>query len=553
MQKKLKIIPLGGVEEIGINCTVIEYGDQIIVIDVGLGFPLSDQYGVDYVIPNIKYLKKNKHKIEGIIITHAHLDHIGGLPYVLEDLDFPEVYASRFSIEMINNKLKEHNLLTKTNIKEVSSDSHLISGEFELNFFRVNHSIPESMGVIVKTPMGNIVHTGDFKFDNSPVNEPVTDYAKIAAAGAEGVLALISDSTNSFKKGHSKSEGSIGEALEKIVKEAKGRVVVATFSSLVNRLYQLIKIAEKHDRKVAIVGRSMENTIKIAKKLGYIDVPDSIFINRNKIKSIKDEKLLVLSTGAQGEDMAALARMARDNHPNISIKKGDSVILSASVIPGNDMLVQMLIDDLSLKGAYVFHNKDYMDLHSGGHGHQEDQKLMINLVKPKFFMPVHGYQSFLIKHGQTAETVGIEEKNIIISKRGSVIAFTKDKWQKEPSVPANPVLVSGSGVGDIGSLVLNDRQQLANYGMVVLVINLDLATKKIKGEPEVLTRGFVFAKENKVLISRIKDTAVQTVKNTVVQKENVNELKEEISKRLRKLLYEETQREPMILISINTD
>lgn len=553
MQKKLKIIPLGGVEEIGINCTALQYQDQIIVIDFGLAFPLSNQYGVDYVIPNIDYLQRNQQKIEAIIITHAHLDHIGALPYILEPLNFPEIFASRFAIELIKEKLTEHKLLDKVKIREVNKDSQLVSGSFEIRFFGVNHSIPESMGVIVKTPVGNIVHTGDFKFDNSPENEPVADYSKIAAIGEEGVLALLSDSTNSFVPGFSKSEHVIAQNLEEIVKKAQGRVIISTFSSLVTRLYQLIKIAEKLNKKVAIVGRSMETAIRISREIGFINVSPQIFIPKQKIGSYKDNELMILATGAQGDHMAALTRIARDEHPNLHIKKGDTVIMSASIIPGNDMLVQVLMDNLSMKGAFVFHHEMEldMDLHSSGHGYQEDQKLMLNLTKPQYFIPVHGFQSFLFKHGQTAQSVGIPEKNIILPTRGAIIELNSDGWQIEKFVKATPVLVSGSKVGDVGPVVLLDREQLANYGVVVINLQIDKASQQLRKPIEVISRGFVYVKESGELMQQITQTATNFFEKHKTLLTDEKRFRSDLTSEIKKLLYNETQREPLILLVMN--
>lgn len=546
---KIKIIPLGGVEEIGINSTAIEYNNEIAIIDMGLGFPLSDQYGVDYVIPNTDYLKKNKHKNQGLIITHAHLDHIGAIPFVLKDLGFPVIFASQFAAELISAKLIEYNLMSQARIQIINFKSELASGDFKISFFKVNHSIPESMGVIVKTPAGTIVHTGDFKFDNSPVNEEVADYAKIADTGANGVLALLSDSTNSFKTGHSKSEAVISNVLENIVEKAKGRVIVATFSSLVNRLYQLLQIAEQTNRKVLIVGKSMQNMIEFARKIGYIDVKDSLFISERAVKRLKDENVMILATGAQGEHFAALARIARGEHAAVKIRKGDTIILSASIIPGNDMLVQGMIDEFSRQGAHVFHNAEIMDLHSSGHGYQEDQRLMINLVKPKFFMPVHGYPSFLYKHASIAQELGIPEKNTIIANRGDVIELDQNSWAKAGKVKAQPVLVSGSGVGDVGNVVLADREQLANYG--VIVINLNIKDNLLNGNAHIVSRGFVYVKDNRAMMEKIASIAEAQTKEGLLQKKDDKTIREGISSAVRKFVFGETQREPMILPLIN--
>ncbi|MEI7579359.1 MAG: ribonuclease J [bacterium] len=551
--KTIKIIPLGGVEEIGINCTAIEYDQQIIVIDVGLGFPLSDQYGVDFIIPNIDYLKKNKTKIEGIIITHGHLDHIGGLPYVLADLDFPQVYASRIAIELISQKLQEFELLDKVHLNEVNGDSILASGDFQVQFFKVNHSIPEAMGVIIKTPLGNLVHTGDFKFDNTPVNEPVADYNRIAAIGQEGVLALLSDSTNSFKKGMSKSESVIASSLEEVIKDAKGRVIVATFASLLTRIQQLIKIAEKYQRKVLIEGRSMDNSVKIARKLGYIKVNQELFLNpKNKIV-LPDNKVMILATGSQGEDMAALARMTRGEHRSIKIQKGDTVILSASIIPGNDMLVQFLVDEISQKGAKLYYAADDMNLHSSGHGFQEDQKMMINFTKPKYFIPVHGYQSFLYKHAETAESLGIPEKNIIIPRRGQIIEYDGKEFKKGALLAVPPILVAGNTVGEVGSVVMNDRHQLANYGVISIIVNIIPKSDQFAAEIKIISRGFVYEKQDTAINEQLEKKIYELLKNNKPLLTNNLEikLKEIIFNNIRRFIFQKTQSEPLLLIQIN--
>lgn len=554
-QEKLKVIPLSGVEQIGANSTIIEYNDQIVVVDAGLGFPSSQIYGVDYFIPNLEYLKKNKQKIEGIVITHGHLDHIGAIPHFLEALDFPEVYASRFALELIKVKLKEKRLLDKAKLIEVFPDSKLNAKDITIEFFRVNHSIPESMGVLVRTPAGNIVHTGDFKFDNSPVNEPVADYGKLAEIGNEGALALLSDSTNSFKPGHSTSEAKIAEMLEEVCEQAEGRIIVATFSSLVTRLYQLIQIAQKLDRKVYISGRSMETAISIAREMGYIKAPSDLFIKSNQLKRYKDERIMVLATGAQGENMAALARMGRGEHKDIKIQKGDTVILSASVIPGNDVEVQVMIDDLSKRGAIVYH-KDIMDLHSSGHGFKEDQKLMINLVRPKYFIPIHGYQSFLFEHARTAEGLGIEKSNIILPENGDIIEMDSFNWTKSAKVKSSPLLVSGLGVGDIGASVLSDREQLANYGIVFIVMVVDEKSKELISSPDVISRGFVYVKHNFDLIDSISEKVMSIYSQEIKKNKDLRHLKHKIQTDVRKHLYKEIEREPMILVSfqeVNTN
>ncbi len=544
----LQIIPLCGVEQIGANSTVLKYKESFVVVDAGLGFPGEEVYGVDYFIPNLDYLKANKEKIEGIVITHGHLDHIGALHHFLVALDFPEVYAPKFALELIKVKLKEKKLLEKAKLHEITDQSILKAKDFVIEFFRVNHSIPHSMGVIIKTPVGNIVHTGDFKFDNSPVNEPVADYSKLSKIGSEGVLALLSDSTNSFKEGHSTSEAQVAEILEEVCENAKGRIIVATFSSLVTRLYQLIELAQKTNRKVYISGRSMETAIRIAREIKFIDVNDDVFIKPNALKRYNDDRVMILSTGAQGETMASLSRMARGEHKDVRIKKGDTVILSASVVPGNDLQVQNMIDDLSILGARVFH-RDVMDLHSSGHGFKEDQKLMINLVQPKFFMPIHGYQSFLFEHAETAKGLGIEPSHIIIPQNGEIIELTQHSWSKRGKVRSTPLLVSGLGVGDIGAQVLSDREQLANYGIVVISIVVD-KNKQILRNPEVISRGFVYVKFNKELIDSIRQRVKDQYKQAL-QKTKINaEISNIISSSIRKYVYKETEREPMVLVNV---
>jgi len=549
---QIKIIPLGGVEEIGINCTVIEYKNKILVIDMGLGFPEGDMYGIDFIIPNIEYLKKNKEKIAAILITHGHLDHIGGLPYVLKDLDFPPIYGSRFTVEMITQNLgKQENVLAKAKINVVDSKSTLDFGELKANFFRVNHSIPESLGIIVRTPEGSIVHTGDFKFDNSPALEPVAEYDKIAAVGATGVLALLSDSTNSFKQGHSKSEQQISNSLQDIIEGAKGRIIIATFASLVTRIIELIEIAKRTNKKVAIAGRSMHKILEISQKMGYLGDLRQQLINTRDINHFADSKVMVIATGAQGEEMAALSRIIRDKHPDIAIKKGDTVILSASVIPGNDIYVQNLIDELSIKGAIVFHQAEDMDLHTSGHGYQEDQKIMLNLVKPKYFIPVHGFQSFLYKHAQTANSVGIKDENIIIPRRGDVISISRSGYSKGKAIRTLPVLISGSGVGDIGTIVMAERQQLGNNGVIIFSAVISKEPRKLIGHPMIQTKGFTFYKGHVEFFDNLTEIGAQVVIKALEQNVDTRNIIDQIKQKFGQLTVKEMNREPVILVMIH--
>lgn len=543
---KLRIIPVGGLEFIGANCTAIQYGNDIMVIDAGIGFPNADQHGVDCLIPNPKFLKKNAGKIKGLVISHGHLDHIGAIPYLIEEMGNPTIYASKFARELILINLKDNfrELYTKVNIETIDINSDLQFGKLDVSFFGVNHSIPESMGLIIRTDKGTIVHSGDFKFDNSPVNEPIAEYAKLANVGAEGVLCLLSDSTNSYKEGHSLSESEISVELENLIEEIPGRIIVATFGSMVNRLIELLKIAEKHNRKVFISGRSMKNAIKIAIKTGYVKLPENLFVKAKNLGSLKDENIMILSTGSQGEDLAALSRMARNEHNDIKLKKGDSVIMSASVIPGNGAVIQSLIDKLSKQGASVYHN-EIMNLHTTGHGHKEEQKLMINLVQPKYFMPVHGFQSFLTEHAKTAMKLGIREEDIILGNDGDVIELNRDSWKIVEKLQTKPVIVSGSVVGDVGETVLDDRQQLANFGVFVFTMLVDKNTKKLIKRPIITSRGFVYMKHSKEMMDatmKLIEVEYERLKNNPV-----NEIKEGITKKLRRHLYGLTEREPMLL------
>jgi ribonuclease J len=556
MEKKNKeavqIIPLGGVEEIGINCTAIRYKDKIIVIDMGMGFSDVDHLGVDYLIPNHTYLKHNKDKIEGIFITHGHLDHIGAIDNILPDLGYPDLFASPFAMELIKRRLDEAKILNKAKLHQITADSVLHSEPIKVSFFHVNHSIPESMGVIVDTPVGKIVHSGDFKFDNSPLNEETADFHKMSQAGEEGVKLLLSDSTNSFKDGYNISESVIQESLDSVIASAKGRVIVSTFASLVTRLYALVEIAKKHNRKVFITGRSMQTSIEIARKLNYINAPDKLFVDRKHFKRFSDQRLLVLATGSQGESMAAMSRMARGDHYDIKLKKGDTVVLSSSIIPGNDLLVQNLIDEITAKGAEVYH-KDIMNVHTSGHGFVEDQKLMINLFKPELFMPVHGYQYFLRRHAQTAQKLGIKKSNTIITKRGDVIEISKNDWEKVNRVKHNPILISADSGGEVRELLLQDREQLAGHGIVALtlVLKKNRTNYELINDPHIMSRGFVFVKQHQDLMGKISSKVKSTFNNNKKDEPNYRDkLRREIEKSLGKLLYDETQRKPFILVSI---
>lgn len=551
---KLHIIPLGGVEEIGINCTAIRYGDQIIVIDAGLGFSDVDHLGIDHLIPNFDYLQENKHLIKGIIITHGHLDHIGAIEYLVKALGQATVYASPFAMELIKHRLQEGKAIQQARLELINDRSLIRFGELGIEFFRVTHSIPEAMGVIINTPVGKVVHTGDFKFDHSPLNEPGSDYLKIAQTGASGVRVLLADSTNSFRPGHSISETEIMGKLEEVIRAAEGRVVVATFASLITRLYALVEIAKKHKRKVYITGRSMQHSIETARKLRYIDATDDLFIDSHKLKQLPGNQVMVLATGSQGESAAALSRMARGEHRDVTLKKGDLVIMSSSIIPGNDALVQALVDDISKLGAKIL-NQDIMNLHTSGHGFIEDQKLMIHLVRPEIFVPVHGYQYFLRKHAESAvETGVVQEKNCAIPTRGDIIEIDERGWKIIGKVKNQPVLVSGSGVGDVGPVVLQDRARLAANGIVV--VNVTVAREgnghKLVKEPTVITRGFVYVRESQELIESIKADAGKLFHEFASQPWEIfsNRFRNDLERKLNNMLFHMTGREPMIIVNL---
>ncbi len=551
-RNNLKVIPLGGVEEIGFNTTIFEYDNQIFLIDFGLGFPNGDLYGIDFLIPNLDYLKKNKEKIKAIIVTHGHLDHIGGLPYAIKALGNIPIFSTAFTIEMIKNHFSGRSF-KYDNLHSIKEDSVLKFGNISFEFFHINHSIPQSVGVVFKSPQGNIIHTGDFKFDNSPLLEPPSDYGRIAKFGNEGVLALLSDSTNSFKSGHSKSEQQIRDSLFRIIESAKGRVIISSFASLVGRIIQLIDIASVLNRRVAVAGRSMVNNMEVAKKFGYIKGPQKDFYPLKQIETLPDNKVMVLATGSQGEEMAALSRIIKGKHPDLSIKKGDTIILSSSIIPGNEIYVQNLLDELSQQGAIVYQQSEGLDTHTSGHAYEEDQKLMINLTKPRFFIPVHGYQSFLYKHALTAKQLGFSENKIIIPKRGEQIVFENGEHFKGKAIKSMPTLISGSGVGDIGAMVLAERTQLGNNGVIIFSAILEPKTKKIIGQPQLLSKGLTYVRDNPELFEQLSLIATQTLNGALEGETEMNdkEIMNLIKQKLSLIVSKELNRDPMILVFLN--
>jgi ribonuclease J len=550
-KKVLRIIPLGGFEEIGRNMTVFEYGNDIIIVDVGLMFPEEEMMGIDYIIPNTEYLKKNQKKIRGVFITHGHYDHIGAIPHVIPEIGNPPIYATELTRAMILKRQEDYKGQAPLNVKTVRKiDKILLGANFKIEFFHVNHSIPDSMGLAIHTPVGTVIHTGDFKFDHSPIGDAPADISKIARLGSEGILALMSDSTDAQTEGYSISESKIYENLEQIFLNTKGRIITATFSSLVSRIQQIAELCDKYGRKLAVDGYSMKNNVEIAREVGYINARKSTFIDIKQVNDYPDGKVAILCTGAQGEGNAVLMRIVNGEHRHVQIHKGDTVIFSSSVIPGNERTVQGLKDTLYKKGAEVIHYK-MMDIHSGGHARQEDLKMMINLVRPKFLIPMHGTYFMRKIHGKLGVSVGMKEENIIIGENGRVIEFDHrgNGRLSQEKVPSSYVMVDGLGVGDVGNVVLRDRQLLAKDGMFTLITIIDKKTKKVVGEPQITSRGFIYVKENFDLVNatkkRVKDIVAKTTSKDA--EPNWDYIKNNIRDDIGQFLFQKTQRRPMIL------
>ncbi len=544
-EKKLQIIPLGGLGEIGKNMTAIRYDNAIVVIDCGLMFPEDEMLGIDMVIPDISYLLENRDLVQGIILTHGHEDHIGALPYVLKDLNVP-IYATRLTLGLIEGKLKENNV-SNVHTQVVKPRDVIKLGPFKIEFMRVSHSIPDCVAVAIHTPLGIIVHTGDFKLDQTPVDGHIFDFHKFAELGDQGVLVLMSDSTNVERPGFTMSERNVGQTFDDAFHDASGRIIVASFASNVHRLQQAINSAYKHGRKVAVVGRSMVNVVSIAADLGYLDVPEDTLIEIDDIADMPDNQLVILTTGSQGEPMSALTRMAMSDHRRVEIQPGDTVIISASPIPGNEKLVARTIDHLFKQGANVIYEK-FSGIHVSGHASQEELKLMLNLVRPKYFLPVHGEYRMLIKHGQLAEQLGVPRENVFVAENGSVMEFTRQEGYMAGRVTAGRVLVDGLGVGDIGNIVLRDRKQLSQDGILIVVMTISKDTGAVIAGPDIVTRGFVYVRESESLLDEAKERVRQALARCGENK--INEwalIKAQVRDVLGKLFYEKTRRRPMIL------
>lgn len=546
-KKPLYIIPLGGLDEIGKNVTVYEYNGEMLLVDCGMSFPDEDTPGVDIIIPDFTFLINNKDKIKGLVVTHGHEDHIGAIPYLLKNFNVP-IYATRLTIGLIEGKLREHRLISSAKLHVVDAGKTVKLGCFSVEFIHVNHSIPDAVGFAITTPAGVVVHTGDFKIDTTPIDDQVIDLGRFAELGKQGVLALLADSTNAERPGYTPSEKVVGESFSKLFSQAgKHRIIVATFSSNIHRIQQIIDEAHRHGRKVAVSGRSMTNVVNIAAELGYLKVPENTLISIDMIERYMPEQIVVVTTGSQGEPLSALHRMAFGDHRQVGIVPGDMIIISATPIPGNEKTVSKVINELMKQKARVVYEKMY-DVHVSGHACQEELKLMLNLVKPKYFIPVHGEQKHLSKSAGLARVMGIPEENILITGIGKQIEVTQNSLKVTDTVPAGRVLVDGLGVGDVGSVVLRDRIHLSEDGIIIVVMSIDSVTKEVVAGPSVISRGFVYVRESEKLMEAATERACQAIENCFVSGvRDWNTIKGSVRDGVSKYLYEKTRRSPMVL------
>jgi len=550
-QENLKIIPLGGLGEVGRNMMLLEYEGKILILDMGFRMPGEDMPGIDYIIPNTGYLKGRQKDILGVVFTHGHYDHIGAVPYLIGKIWHPKfkMFASPLTRGIIIRRQEDFVNQPPLDITEIKDGSKIKLGVFQIECFRQNHNIPDNLGLFINTPVGNIVDTSDFKFDPNPVNDLPTDFAKLKELGKRKVLLLMSDSTGAEEENHSLSEKTIEKNLDDIFQKSHGRIIAATFASLINRIQQIISLSEKYGRKVAIEGYSMKSNVEITRALGYLKIKKGTIVKTKEIDKYPDSKITIICTGAQGEGSAVLMRIAMREHPFLKLKKGDDIILSSSVIPGNERTVQMLKDDILRQGARVFHYK-MMDIHAGGHAQEEELKEMIRIMNPKFFIPIHGQYSMLVAHAELAKETGMPEKNVLVVENGQVISLNQKRITIEKDeVPSNYVMVDGLGIGDVGEIVLRDRQMLSRDGMFVIVAIVDKQTGKVKGSPDIISRGFVYLRESKELLRDTRKRVIEIVNHATGSGGAVNwtYIKDEIRNKIGQFLFSKTQRRPMIL------
>ena len=546
MAEKLKIISLGGLNEIGKNLTVYEYGGDIIVVDVGMGFPDDDMYGIDVVIPDFTYLIKNQDKIRGIFLTHGHEDHIGSIPYLLRSVNAP-IYATRMTAGLVKLKLEEHRLLNKTKLITCEAGEVVKAGKFSVEFIHVTHSIAAAVAFAIKTPVGTCIHPGDFKIDSTPIQGGMIDLARLGELGKKGVLALLCDSTNVERPGYTKSERCVGASFDALFRNCESRIIVTTFASNVDRIQQVISVAAKYGRKVAVTGRSMENALRVSTELGYMNVPEGTLVDLNHIKGLPKNKICIITTGSQGETMSALTRIAFSTHRQVDIQAGDRVIISASAIPGNENSIGNVVNELYRKGAEVV-NERVGELHVSGHACQDELRIIHALIKPKFFIPLHGEQRHLKVHAKLAQEMGMDPRHIVISDIGKVIELTSNSIKLNGTVPAGKVFVDGYGVGDVGSVVLRDRKHLAEDGMIVVVTSMSGENGAVVSGPDIITRGFVYVKESEGLMEELRRVAMEALERC--EKTHTTDwaaIKGEIKNDLSGFLYKKTKRNPMIL------